>query len=207
MKDADGQELFEAHESSLVVALVRRIADIGIDWLSLLSWLPFNFTLRRNGHEADAAVLGKFRDRYVLDLGEGLSTPIVGSCSFAVALDALHEPLGDAPVADAPFEDLDAVPLRFVGDSPDRPGTVPLGKELRPALFLLARAAVEPGHEVARASAFNVSSTSASDSKRCRRSVRCLLADRLRPAQHQHREHGDLRRRSRRAPRRTGAGT
>jgi uncharacterized protein YxjI len=94
VKDADGQELFEAHESSWVVALVRRFANIGIDWLSLLSWLPFNFTLRRNGDEVGTykRVLGKFRDRYVLELGEGLvdaDRRLV--VAFAVALDALQD--------------------------------------------------------------------------------------------------------------------
>src|SRR4051794_18570316 len=49
VRDADGQELFEAHEASWVIALVRRFADLGPDWLSLLQWLPFNFVLRRDG--------------------------------------------------------------------------------------------------------------------------------------------------------------
>ena len=45
------------------------------------------------------------------------------------------------------------------------------------------------------------------DSKRCSRSVRCLSSPTVcGPAQHQHREHGDLGP-ARRAPRRTGAGT
>ncbi len=94
VKDANGSELFEAHESSWVVALVRRFADIGFDWLSVLSWLPFNFTFRRNGDEVGSykRVLGKFRDRYVLELGEGLvdaDRRLV--VAFAVALDALQD--------------------------------------------------------------------------------------------------------------------
>ena len=94
VKDANGAELFEAHESSWIIALVRRFADIGPDWFSLLTWLPFNFTLRRNGEEVGTykRVLGKLRDRYVLELGEGLvdaDRRLV--LAFAVALDALQD--------------------------------------------------------------------------------------------------------------------
>jgi uncharacterized protein YxjI len=94
VKDESGQELFEAHESSWIIAIVRRIADLGPDWFSLLTWLPFNFTLRRNGDEVGTykRVLGKFRDRYVLELGDGLADAdrrLV--LAFAVALDALQD--------------------------------------------------------------------------------------------------------------------
>ena len=93
VKDADGQELFEAHESSWVVALVRRIADIGIDWLSLLSWLPFNFTLRRNGgRDVQARAREVPRPLRARGFGEGLidaDRRLV--VAFAVALDALQD--------------------------------------------------------------------------------------------------------------------
>src|ERR687886_45604 len=68
VRDAGGAELLEGHEASWVVALLRRFADLGPDWLSLLTWLPFNFTLRRGDEEIATykRVLGKLRDRYVL---------------------------------------------------------------------------------------------------------------------------------------------
>jgi uncharacterized protein YxjI len=89
-----GDELFEAHESSLIVALVRRLSDIGIDWLELLSWLPFNFTLRRDGEPVASykRILGKVRDRYVLELTPalaGVDRRLV--LAFAIALDALQD--------------------------------------------------------------------------------------------------------------------
>lgn len=94
VRDAAGDELFEAHESSWVIAIVRRVADFGPDLLSLLQWLPFNFTLKRDGVEVGSyrRVLGKLRDRYVLELGEGLrgaDRRLV--LAFAVALDALQD--------------------------------------------------------------------------------------------------------------------
>ena len=49
VRDATGTEVLEAHESSWIIALLRRFADLGPDYLSLLTWLPFNFTLRRGG--------------------------------------------------------------------------------------------------------------------------------------------------------------
>jgi uncharacterized protein YxjI len=94
VRDASGEELFEGYESSLPIAIVRRVADLGPDWLSLLQWLPFNFTLRRGDEEVGKyrRVLGKFRDRYVLELGEGLRDAdrrLV--LAFAIALDALQD--------------------------------------------------------------------------------------------------------------------
>jgi hypothetical protein len=47
VRDASGTELIEAHEASWIIAIIRRFADLGPDWASLLSWLPFNFVLRR----------------------------------------------------------------------------------------------------------------------------------------------------------------
>jgi len=94
VRDANGEELFEGYESSLPIAIVRRVADLGPDWLSLLQWLPFNFTLRRGDEEVGTyrRVLGKLRDRYVLELGEGLHDAdrrLV--LAFAIALDALQD--------------------------------------------------------------------------------------------------------------------
>jgi uncharacterized protein YxjI len=94
VRDASGEILFEAHEASWVIALVRRFAELGPDIFSLLSWLPFNFVLNRDGEEAGTykRVLGKFRDRYVLELGEGsrdVDRRLV--LAFAVALDALQD--------------------------------------------------------------------------------------------------------------------
>ena len=94
VRDAEGNELFEAYEASWVIALLRRFADVGPDWLSLLSYLPFNFRLSRGGEEAGTykRVLGKFRDRYVLELQPGLAgvdRRLV--IAFAIALDALQD--------------------------------------------------------------------------------------------------------------------
>jgi uncharacterized protein YxjI len=94
VRDAGGTELLEAYEASLIVALVRRFAGIVSDLLAGLSWLPFNFTLVRDGQEAGryTRVLGQFRDRYVLELGpglEGVDRRLV--LAFAVALDALQD--------------------------------------------------------------------------------------------------------------------
>jgi uncharacterized protein YxjI len=94
VRDTAGNDLLEAHEASWIVALVRRIADIGIDWLSLLAWLPFNFVLRRGDQQVGSykRVLGKFRDRYLLEL-----SPEAGDvdrrliAAFAVGLDALQD--------------------------------------------------------------------------------------------------------------------
>jgi uncharacterized protein YxjI len=94
VRNPAGEELFEAHETSFLIAVVRRVADIGPDWLQMLQWLPFNFTLRRGGEDAGSCrrVLGKLRDRYVLELGEPLADAdrrLV--IAFGVALDALQD--------------------------------------------------------------------------------------------------------------------
>ena len=94
VRDAEGNELFEAHEASWIIALLRRFADVGSDWLSLLAYLPFNFRLNRGGEEAGTykRVIGKLRDRYVLELQPGLAgvdRRLV--IAFAVALDALQD--------------------------------------------------------------------------------------------------------------------
>ena len=94
VRDAEGNELFEAHEASWIIALLRRFADLGPDWMSLLTLLPFNFRLVRDGDELGTyrRVIGKFRDRYVLELQPGLAgvdRRLV--IAFAIALDALQD--------------------------------------------------------------------------------------------------------------------
>jgi len=94
VRDAAGQELLEAHEASWIIALVRRFADIGFDWAAILGWLPFNFVLRRGEEEIGTykRVLGKFRDRYVLELtpeAHDVDRRLIAA--FAVGLDALQD--------------------------------------------------------------------------------------------------------------------
>jgi uncharacterized protein YxjI len=94
VRDPEGNELLESHESSWIIAIVRRIADILPDWFGLLGWLPFNFVVRRDGEEVGhyRRVLGKLRDRYVFELGPALKDVdhrlLV---AFAVGLDALQD--------------------------------------------------------------------------------------------------------------------
>ena len=77
-----------------MIALVRRLAGIVSDYLSALTWLPFNFTLQRNGSEVATykRILGTFRDRYVLDVQPGLEDVDRRLLlAFTVALDALQD--------------------------------------------------------------------------------------------------------------------
>ena len=92
-KDPAGNELFEAHEASWPIAIIRRIADFGPDILSVLAWLPFNFVLKRGGDQVGTyrRVLGKLRDRYVLELEPGFDADRRLVLAFAVALDALQD--------------------------------------------------------------------------------------------------------------------
>ena len=94
VRDASGTELLEAHEASWIIALVRRFADLGPDWASLLTWLPFNFVLRRGDEEVGKykRVLGKLRDRYVLELApeiRDVDRRLI--IAFAIGLDALQD--------------------------------------------------------------------------------------------------------------------
>jgi uncharacterized protein YxjI len=94
VRDATGTELLEAHEASWIMALVRRFADLGPDWASLLTWLPFNFVLRRGDEEVGKykRVLGKLRDRYVLELApeiRDVDRRLI--IAFAIGLDALQD--------------------------------------------------------------------------------------------------------------------
>jgi uncharacterized protein YxjI len=94
VRDADGNALFDGQEKSLAIALIRRFAGFASDWLDVLQWLPFNFALLEGGAEAGTyrRVLGKLRDRYVLELGpplQDVDRRLV--LAFAVALDALQD--------------------------------------------------------------------------------------------------------------------
>jgi uncharacterized protein YxjI len=94
VKDAAGTELLEGHETSWVIAIVRRIAGALPEGLSALGWLPFNFVLRRDGSEVGAyrRVLGKLRDRYVLELQpEAAEVDRRLLVALAVGLDALQD--------------------------------------------------------------------------------------------------------------------
>ncbi len=93
VRDAAGTELFEAYEASWVIALLRRFAGMVSDWLEGLTWLPFNFLLVRNGQQVGTfqRVLGKLRDRYVLELGPEFEGDRRLVLAFAVALDALQD--------------------------------------------------------------------------------------------------------------------
>lgn len=94
VRDPAGTELFEGHEASWAIALVRRAAEFLPSWLGLLAWLPFNFALVRGKEQLGSytRVLGKLRDRYLLELGPGLGDVdrrLV--IALAVALDALQD--------------------------------------------------------------------------------------------------------------------
>jgi uncharacterized protein YxjI len=94
VRDSAGTEVVEAHEASWGIALLRRVAGFLPEWLSLLAWVPFNFVLLREGREAGRyqRVLGKLRDRYVVELGPelaGVDRRLV--IAFAVGLDALQD--------------------------------------------------------------------------------------------------------------------
>lgn len=96
--DANGAEVLEAYEASMLIALVRRfiglIPFVG-DYLSLLAWLPFNFVLEHDGATIGRyqRVLGKLRDRYVLEVEPEASGGIDRRLlvAFTVALDALQD--------------------------------------------------------------------------------------------------------------------
>jgi uncharacterized protein YxjI len=94
VRDPAGQVLLEAHEASWIIALLRRFGQLGPDWFDLLTWLPFNFVLRRGEGEVGRyrRVLGTVRDRYLLELEPGLEHVdhrlVV---AFTVALDALQD--------------------------------------------------------------------------------------------------------------------
>jgi uncharacterized protein YxjI len=94
VRDPSGTELLEAHESSWIIALLRRFGEIGIDWFSLLEWLPFDFVLRKGDQRVGTykRVLGKMRDRYVLEVEpelEDVDRRLL--LAFTIGLDALQD--------------------------------------------------------------------------------------------------------------------
>src|SRR5262245_27835658 len=94
VRDATGEEVVRGQEERLSVALVRRIAAILPEWLAPLGWLPFNFTILRDGQPVATyrRILGKLRDRYVLDIGPelaGVDRRLL--VAFAIGLDALQD--------------------------------------------------------------------------------------------------------------------
>jgi uncharacterized protein YxjI len=94
VRDASGAELVEAHEASWAIALIRRVVAFLPEWLLPLAWLPFNFTLIRDGKQAGSykRILGTLRDRYVLELGPELAdTDRRLLVAFAIGLDALQD--------------------------------------------------------------------------------------------------------------------
>jgi uncharacterized protein YxjI len=94
VRDATGAEVVAGQEERLSIALARRIAGLLPEWLAPLSWLPFNFTILRDGQPVARyqRILGKFRDRYVLEIGpelEGVDRRLL--VALAVGLDALQD--------------------------------------------------------------------------------------------------------------------
>jgi uncharacterized protein YxjI len=94
VRDAAGLLLFDGFEKSLPIAIIRRVAQFGPEWLAPAQWLPFNFTLVKDGVEGGTyrRVFGKLRDRYVLELApplEDVDRRLV--LAFAIALDALQD--------------------------------------------------------------------------------------------------------------------
>jgi uncharacterized protein YxjI len=94
VRDVGGTHLLEAHEASWIIALVRRAAGFLPEWLAVGGLIPFNFVLNRDGREVGhyRRVLGKLRDRYVVEVGPELADVdrrlLV---AFAVGLDALQD--------------------------------------------------------------------------------------------------------------------
>ena len=83
VRDATGAEVVAGQEERLSIALARRIAGLLPEWLAPLSWLPFNFTILREGKPVARyqRILGTFRDRYVLEVGSS-SRASTDGCSW-----------------------------------------------------------------------------------------------------------------------------
>ena len=94
VRDPAGTELFESHEASWPIAIVRRIAGVLPEIGEVFTWIPFNFVLLRDGRQVGTykRVLGKFRDRYVLELEadlEDVDRRLV--LALAIGLDSLQD--------------------------------------------------------------------------------------------------------------------
>ena len=95
VRNTTGAELFEGYEANWPIAIVRRVAGFLPEFLAVFTWLPFNFVLMRDGTQVGRGcrcVLGKLRDRYVLELGrEPLDVDRRLVLAFAIGLDALQD--------------------------------------------------------------------------------------------------------------------
>jgi uncharacterized protein YxjI len=94
VRDAAGAEVLEGHETSWMIAIIRRLAGALPEGLSVLTWLPFNFVLKRDGSVVGTyrRVLGKFRDRYVVELQpEAAEIDRRLLVALSVGLDALQD--------------------------------------------------------------------------------------------------------------------
>jgi hypothetical protein len=96
VRDAQENVVMQARESSMLVALIRRFAGALPSFLSLLSMVPFNFTLFVDDPDEEAGtyqrVMGKLRDRYVVELSDKLdSVDRRLVLAQAIALDALQD--------------------------------------------------------------------------------------------------------------------
>jgi len=96
VRDAQENVVLQARESSVFVALLRRFGGALPGFLGLLANVPFNFTLFRESPDEEFGtyqrVLGKLRDRYVLEVGPelaGVDRRLL--LAQAVALDALQD--------------------------------------------------------------------------------------------------------------------
>jgi uncharacterized protein YxjI len=94
--DAQDQVVIEGRESSFIIGLLRRMGEVIGDWLFFLEYLPFNFTIYKGDPDHELGdyqrVLGKLRDKYVLELSpelDGVDRRLL--IAFAVALDALQD--------------------------------------------------------------------------------------------------------------------
>jgi hypothetical protein len=96
IRDAQENVLFQARESSMIIALLRRFAGFLPDGLDLLGWVPFNFQFFREDPSEEfgtyTRVIGKLRDRYVMELAPELrdvDRRLV--LAMGVGLDALQD--------------------------------------------------------------------------------------------------------------------
>ena len=93
VRDAAGNEVLESEESSIFIALLRRVAGFLPDGLGVLSSVPFHFNLYREGKlVARYDRVFAARDRYLLEVESelaGVDRRLL--IAFAVGLDALQD--------------------------------------------------------------------------------------------------------------------